>query len=241
VTPYYNRPSQAGIEAHMHAIAAASNLPVVVHDIPVRTGRKISSALLLKLAREVPTVVALKDAAGNPGETANVIAQAPLGYEVYSGDDSLTLPLLAVGAVGVIGVATHWTAPDHRQMFDLWEKGDIEGARQVNARMLESFAFETTLAGRGYAHYIPVWQAAGYAVHLVFLRLPSATMAVERVAVRVAQGGHHVPAEIIARRFDKGWHNFQKLYRELVDGWQVFDNAGVEAILIEQGGKSWQA
>ena len=143
VTPYYNRPSQAGIEAHMHAIAAASDLPVVVYDIPVRTGRKISSALLLKLAREVPTVVALKDAAGNPGETANVIAQAPLGYEVYSGDDSLTLPLLAVGAVGVIGVATHWTAPDHRQMFDLWEKGDIEGARQVNARMLESFAFET--------------------------------------------------------------------------------------------------
>jgi 4-hydroxy-tetrahydrodipicolinate synthase len=143
VTPYYNRPSQAGIEAHMHAIAAASDLPVVVYDIPVRTGRKISSALLLKLAREVPTVVALKDAAGNPGETANVIAQAPLGYEVYSGDDSLTLPLLAVGAVGVIGVATHWTAPDHRQMFDLWEKGDIEGVRQVNARMLESFAFET--------------------------------------------------------------------------------------------------
>lgn len=143
VTPYYNRPSQAGIEAHVRAMASSTPLPVVVYDIPVRTGRKISTALLLKLAREVPNVVALKDAAGNPGETAALISSAPDGFEVYSGDDAMTLPLLAVGAVGVIGVATHWTAEDHRLMFDLWAKGDAEGARLVNARMLESFAFET--------------------------------------------------------------------------------------------------
>jgi 4-hydroxy-tetrahydrodipicolinate synthase len=143
VCPYYNRPSQAGIEGHMRAIGGASALPVVVYDIPVRSGRKISSAVLLKLAREVPTVLALKDAAGNPGETAAVISSAPDGFEVYSGDDSLTLPLLAAGAVGVIGVATHWTGPDHQEMFDLWHKGDTVGARTVNARLLESFAFET--------------------------------------------------------------------------------------------------
>ena len=143
VCPYYNRPSQAGIEAHVTAMSMATDLPVVVYDIPVRTGRKISTALLLKLAREVPNVLALKDAAGNPGETAGVISSAPAGFEVYSGDDSMTLPLLAVGAVGVIGVATHWTGDDHQLMFDLWEKGDIEGARLVNARMLESFSFET--------------------------------------------------------------------------------------------------
>ena len=143
VCPYYNRPSQAGIEGHMRAMAGASDLPVMVYDIPVRSGRKISSALLLKLAREVSNVVALKDAAGNPGETAVVIANAPDGFEVYSGDDGLTLPLLASGIVGTVGVATHWTAPDHVEMFDLWEKGDIAGARAVNARMLESFAFET--------------------------------------------------------------------------------------------------
>ena len=143
VTPYYNRPSQAGIEAHLRAIAAASDAPVVVYDIPVRSGRKISAAVLLRLAREVPNVVALKDAAGNPGETAGLISSAPAGYEVYSGDDVMTLPLLAVGAVGVIGVATHWTAPDHRAMFGCWEAGDLAGARLVNARMLESFAFET--------------------------------------------------------------------------------------------------
>jgi 4-hydroxy-tetrahydrodipicolinate synthase len=143
VCPYYNRPSQAGIEAHVTAMSMATDLPVVVYDIPVRTGRKISTELLLKLAREVPNVAALKDAAGNPGATAGVISSAPTGFEVYSGDDAMTLPLLAVGAVGVIGVATHWTGEDHQLMFDLWEKGDVEGARLVNTRMLESFAFET--------------------------------------------------------------------------------------------------
>jgi 4-hydroxy-tetrahydrodipicolinate synthase len=143
VCPYYNRPSQAGIEAHLRAMAEASPLPQVIYDIPVRTGRKISTALLLKLAREVPNVAAVKDAAGNPGETAVLIANAPDDFEVYSGDDGLTLPLLASGIVGVIGVATHWSGPDHQEMFDLWEKGETAAARAVNARLLESFAFET--------------------------------------------------------------------------------------------------
>ena len=143
VCPYYNRPSQAGISGHIRAMAAATSLPVMIYDIPVRTGRKITTATLLSLFREVPNAVALKDAAGNPGETAAPIGAAPDGVEVYSGDDSLTLPLLAVGAVGVVGVATHWTGDDHRELFDLWEKGDTDGARLVNTRLLESFAFET--------------------------------------------------------------------------------------------------
>lgn len=143
VCPYYNRPSQAGISGHIRAMAAATSLPVMIYDIPVRTGRKITTATLLSLFREVPNAVALKDAAGNPGETAALIGAAPDGVEVYSGDDSLTLPLLAVGAVGVVGVATHWTGDDHRELFDLWEKGDTDGARLVNTRLLESFAFET--------------------------------------------------------------------------------------------------
>jgi 4-hydroxy-tetrahydrodipicolinate synthase len=143
VTPYYNRPSQAGIEGHMRAVCAATNLPVVLYDIPVRTGRKISTPLLLKLAREVSNVAALKDAAGNPAESASLMAQAPTGFELYSGDDNLTLPFLSIGGCGVIGVATHWSAPDHQEMFDCWERGDFVGARRVNARLLESFAFET--------------------------------------------------------------------------------------------------
>jgi len=143
VCPYYNRPSQAGIEAHMRAVAAATSLPVMIYDIPVRSGRKMESAMMLRLAGDVANVLALKDAAGNPGATASVVRDAPDGFEVYSGDDAMTLPLLAVGAVGAVGVATHWTAPDHQDLFDLWEKGDVAGARLVNERMLESFAFET--------------------------------------------------------------------------------------------------
>jgi 4-hydroxy-tetrahydrodipicolinate synthase len=143
VTPYYNRPSQAGIEAHMRAMCAATSLPVVVYDIPVRTGRKISTQLLLKLAREVKNVAAVKDAAGNPAESAVLMSQAPSGFDLYSGDDGLTLPFMAIGGCGVIGVATHWTGQDHQEMFDYWAKGDVDGARRINARMLESFAFET--------------------------------------------------------------------------------------------------
>jgi 4-hydroxy-tetrahydrodipicolinate synthase len=143
VTPYYNRPSQAGIEAHMRAVAGATTLPVVVYDIPVRTGRKIATPVLLRLAREVSNVVALKDAAGNPAESAVLMSQAPAHFELYSGDDNLTLPFLSIGGCGVIGVATHWSATDHQEMFDCWERGDVVGARRVNARLLESFAYET--------------------------------------------------------------------------------------------------
>lgn len=141
--PYYSRPSQAGIEAHLRAVASATDLPLIIYDIPVRTGRKIDTAVLLRLAHEVPNVVALKDAAGNPAETARLIAAAPESFEVYSGDDALTLPLLSVGAVGTVGVATHWTAPDHVEMFDCVAAGDLAGARAVNTRMLPSFSFET--------------------------------------------------------------------------------------------------
>ncbi len=141
--PFYNRPSQAGIEAHFRAIAEGCDLPQIIYDIPKRTGRKVESDVLVRLAHEVPNIVAVKDAAGNPGETAAVIAAAPDDFEVYSGDDMLTLPLLAVGAVGTIGVATHWTGPDHVELFEAWDRGDVRAARAINQRMLPSFAFET--------------------------------------------------------------------------------------------------
>lgn len=141
--PYYNRPSQAGIEQHLRAIAQAVDLPQVIYDIPVRTGRKVSSEVLLRLAHEEKNVIGLKDAAANPAETAQVIREAPADFEVYSGDDGLTLPLLSVGAVGTIGVATHWTAPDHVDMFAALESGNFEAATAINQRMLPSFAFET--------------------------------------------------------------------------------------------------
>lgn len=144
VCPYYSRPSQAGIETHFRAIAASTDLPIVLYDIPARTGRKISSATLVRLATDVPNIVALKDAAGNPGATAAVKATSPADFEIYSGDDSMTLPLLAIGAVGAIGVATHWCAPDHLAMFDAWDRDDTAAAQRINARQLESYEFETS-------------------------------------------------------------------------------------------------
>ena len=143
VTPYYNRPSQAGLKQHFLAVANSTDLPVIIYDIPVRTGRKVETQILLELAYEAGNIVGIKDAAGDPAETAQLIAQAPSGFEVYSGDDSLTLPFLSVGAVGVIGVATHWTASEHRQMFDAWEKGDIAATQQANRDLLASYDYES--------------------------------------------------------------------------------------------------
>ena len=143
VCPYYNRPSQAGIDAHIRAMCAATTLPVVIYDIPVRTGRKINTTTLAKLANEVKNVAGVKDAAGNPGESARLMTMVPSSFELISGDDGLTLPLMAVGCTAVIGVATHWSGVDHQEMFTKWNAGDTAGARKVNARLTESFAFET--------------------------------------------------------------------------------------------------
>lgn len=143
VTPYYNRPSQAGLEAHFRAVAGATPLPVMLYDIPFRTGRKVASDVLLRLAREVPNIVSVKDSAGDPAATARLVAEAPGGFEVYSGEDGLNLPLLAVGAVGLVGVAAQWAGPLMVELVTCYEKGDVDGARAANARLLPSYAFES--------------------------------------------------------------------------------------------------
>lgn len=97
-----------------------------------------------------------------------------------------------------------------------------------------SFAFETTLSGLTYARMIPVWRSSGYSVDLAFLSLPDVEMAIERVAMRVKQGGHNVPEKVIRRRFVHGIANFER-YKRLVDSWQLYDNSGVPAVLIEEG------
>jgi predicted ABC-type ATPase len=101
------------------------------------------------------------------------------------------------------------------------------------SRLGASFAFETTLAGRTYARMIPAWRAEGYHVKLFFLSLPSVEMAIARVAERVRQGGHDVPEAVIRRRFAAGRANFDRLYRELVDSWALYDNSGKEPQLID--------
>lgn len=101
----------------------------------------------------------------------------------------------------------------------------------------ESFAFETTLAGRNFARAIEQWCAAGYPVSVIFLSLPSADLAIERVAERVRQGGHAVPDEVVRRRFSRGKEHFETLYKPLVDAWMLYDNAGEAPVLVASGGK----
>jgi 4-hydroxy-tetrahydrodipicolinate synthase len=144
VVPYYNRPPQAGIEAHMRAAAASTELPVVMYDVPSRTGRSMTVDTIVRLAQDVPNIVGLKDARGRAADTARIVAETPSAFDVYSGDDGMTLPLLAVGATGVVGVATHWSGTLHADMIAAFHKGDHDTAREINARLLDSFAYEST-------------------------------------------------------------------------------------------------
>ena len=98
-----------------------------------------------------------------------------------------------------------------------------------------SFAFETTLSGLGYARMIPRWRSDGYTVKLIFLALATPEEAIKRVELRVRQGGHHVPPDVIRRRFASGLQNFQNMYRHIVDYWQWFDNSGHTLILVDEG------
>jgi 4-hydroxy-tetrahydrodipicolinate synthase len=144
VTPYYSRPSQAGLTAHFRAVAEATKLPVLLYDIPVRAGRKIAHDTMVRLARDVPNIVGVKDAAGDVAASTRLVAEAPEGFELYSGDDALTLPLLAIGAVGAVSVAAHWAGEEIGEIVAAWAKGDVEGARVANARLFESYAFESS-------------------------------------------------------------------------------------------------
>ncbi len=141
VAPYYSRPPQAGIEAHFRAVAAATRLPVMLYDVPLRTGRRVAEDVLLRLFREVPNILAFKDATADPPAAAALVAQAGAHFDLYSGDDTYTLPLLAMGAVGVVGTTTHWTGPWFQRMIAAFHAGDADGARAIQARLIESFRF----------------------------------------------------------------------------------------------------
>ena len=107
-----------------------------------------------------------------------------------------------------------------------------------HVRRRESFAFETTLSGRRYGALMPEWQRNGYEVVLIFLYLPNAEIAIERVRERVRQGGHYVPEEVIRRRCEGGWKNFKLFYKRLVDYWLLYDNSGGIPMLLSEGQKS---
>jgi 4-hydroxy-tetrahydrodipicolinate synthase len=143
VVPYYARPPQAGLVRHFGAIAEATELPVILYDVPARTGRRLAPRTTLELAAQYVNVVGLKDASGDLPGAASVVASVRRPFQVWSGDDSLLLPLLAVGAVGVISVAGHWAGPVQRAMVEAYEAGDLERARRLDAILAPSYRFES--------------------------------------------------------------------------------------------------
>ena len=136
VAPYYNKPPQAGIEAHFKAVAAATDLPIMMYDIPGRTGVEIESDTIVRLF-ELPNIVALKDAKGNLAATSDVIARC--GIPVYSGDDILNLPFLSIGAVGFVSVCGHTVGSELKAMLDAWFAGDTARALEIHQKLIPVF------------------------------------------------------------------------------------------------------
>lgn len=156
-TPYYTRPTQDGVVAHVEAIAAETDLPLMLYDVPHRTGLALEPETIVRLA-EHPRVIALKDAKGRLAQTAEVRRRAPQ-LAVYSGADEDTLPLLSLGAVGVVSVLAHVAGDDVAAMIAAFDRGDVAAAREIHLRLgpaaLGLFAFaspapvKAALADRG--------------------------------------------------------------------------------------------
>jgi 4-hydroxy-tetrahydrodipicolinate synthase len=136
VTPYYNRPPQEGLYAHFTAVADATGLPVMLYDIPKRTGVAIATETICRLAEHV-RIVAVKDAKADPIETAWVTRRTDLA--VYSGDDPMTLPFLSIGGVGLVGTSTHLVGARTKQMIEVYESGDVDAALHLHHQLLPIF------------------------------------------------------------------------------------------------------
>jgi 4-hydroxy-tetrahydrodipicolinate synthase len=128
---------------HYLQISESTELPIMLYDIPIRTGRKLESETILQLAQQTENIVALKDAAGDVEATAQLIKEAPEGFEVYSGEDALTLELLTVGAVGTVSVASHWTTPETVSLMESFFSGKTEEAEAINRKLIPSYEFES--------------------------------------------------------------------------------------------------
>jgi 4-hydroxy-tetrahydrodipicolinate synthase len=143
VTPYYSKPPQAGLLAHFTAIADVSTVPLIVYDIPGRTGRRVERPTMIELAAH-ERIVAVKDAVGDAAETAKLRAELDAAghhdFEIYSGDDPLLLPHLAAGAVGIVSVCSHLFGPQIKQILSAWTNGKVEEARRIYAELLPAMA-----------------------------------------------------------------------------------------------------
>ncbi len=138
VCPAYNKPPQEGLYRHFKAVAEATKLPVIMYNIPGRTGRNIDAKTILRLA-EIENIVANKESSGDFDQMTEISAQAPDGFVLYSGDDWATLPALAIGAVGVVSVVSHVAGPQISQMVRAFHNGDTHQARRLHWRLWELF------------------------------------------------------------------------------------------------------
>jgi len=135
VTPYYNKPTQEGLYQHYKAIAESTRLPIIVYNVPGRTGVNVEVATLVRLA-QIPNIVAVKEASGNVTQMCEICRAVPADFIVLSGDDALTLPLMAVGGHGIISVASNEIPAEMVQMIEAAERNDFRAARAVHARIL---------------------------------------------------------------------------------------------------------
>ena len=136
VTPYYNKPNQRGLLAHYRAVAEASPVPVVMYNVPGRTGVNIAAETTLAIAAECPNVIGIKEASGNISQVMEILRNRPHGFRVISGDDALTYPLLALGADGVISVIANALPKETSDMVHLALKGDLKHALSIHYRLL---------------------------------------------------------------------------------------------------------
>lgn len=145
VVPYYNKPPQEGLYQHFRAIAESTKLPLMLYNVPGRTSCNLAAATTLRLA-EIPNVVAVKEASGNLDQVAEIVKEAPDGFTVYSGDDSLTLPMMAIGSAGIISVAAHVAGRQMREMIDAFVSGRPGEAAAIHLRLMPVFKglFATT-------------------------------------------------------------------------------------------------
>jgi 4-hydroxy-tetrahydrodipicolinate synthase len=138
VTPYYNKPSQEGLYQHFKVVADATTLPIMLYNVPGRTAVNMSVATMVRLT-EIENIVAIKEASGDLGQISQLIAEVPHDIAVYSGDDKLTLPILAVGGVGVVSVASHIVGIEMKEMIEAYLAGEIQKANQINQKLLPAF------------------------------------------------------------------------------------------------------
>lgn len=139
VGPYYNKPSSEGFYQHFKACAEATDLPVVLYNVPGRTGKNIEASVVLRLAEDVPNVVGVKEASGDLKQISYICARMPEDFVLWSGDDGLTLPILSVGGSGVISVASHIAGRQMREMIDAFFVGDVARAAAIHGRLLPLF------------------------------------------------------------------------------------------------------